>query len=758
MPSGRLGKAHIPNAQDVAKVYEVPTSTTSTFNINVVNMGSDATEVTVWISDGAFQNQDFESFLTAPVITDLVDYPVREVIGKGEYYLFLPTKGGKFISVAPTLVYARIQPATNASESGKGTITITRAPLQGDVQYFYRDNELYVRRMYGGGNLYTLENFLTGGSATSSYTFGFSASQPVQYAGDPADAGHTDDDVFFYAKNNSSTIGYKANDGLTVGTTNISTYSFSAGSVQNMRPLKSGRYLLGTTAGSLYWSINNNPTSASDWSGSAIQFNLVSTWKATSLVDGAAPVIGLPLLYDATSTSTYIYVFCNSIGSDPFVMFNAFGGATDTAAPTNNWEKGNFPEQLKDSEGNYLPDDVVDFYIDPNTEALVIKAKNGVEYESYDHSATWTEREQSGVNSYYNVTVATDEDTSEEGLRINGVIPEMEIYRGYTYTFDQSDNSNTEGASGNGAIYFSTASDSNTSSNIARTIDVTVNNSAAFGNSNVFAFDGREKAVLTLQRGGVYTFDLSDPSTAGHPLAMSATADGTHGGGTVYDTNYVASGAQGTSGGQVQFTVPLGAPDTLYFFCTNHSGMGSMVRIVNNVMEEFTYANLGGDANNGQSYLHYKANRTTLDAQFETESGDARLIYFTVPMDAPGTIYIRPKDHEGVNGLTISVADAPADQESKNHLLTLNVWDTESPDDGDNVQRKEIYADGVNRDRFKRFYPLALNTRPQDLFDIASVPGKGVLERTGVMASAGEAVYAKTSGSPVTVRVYGVEE
>jgi hypothetical protein len=92
---------------------------------------------------------------------------------------------------------------------------------------------------------------------------------------------------------------------------------------------------------------------------------------------------------------------------------------------------------------------------------------------------------------------------------------------------------------------------------------------------NKYRFDdfGTSAVTLDLQEGGTYTFDQSDSSNAGHPLRFSTTSNGTHGGGSEYTTGVTTTGTPGSSGAKTVITVASGAA-TLYYYCTQHSGMG----------------------------------------------------------------------------------------------------------------------------------------------------------------------------------------
>ena len=88
-----------------------------------------------------------------------------------------------------------------------------------------------------------------------------------------------------------------------------------------------------------------------------------------------------------------------------------------------------------------------------------------------------------------------------------------------------------------------------------------------------YLVEGIQQGTITLYRGFTYSFDQSASSNSIHPLKISTTSDGTHGGGSEYTTGITYSGTQGTDG-LLTFTVPLDAPSTLYYYCSNHASMG----------------------------------------------------------------------------------------------------------------------------------------------------------------------------------------
>ena len=106
------------------------------------------------------------------------------------------------------------------------------------------------------------------------------------------------------------------------------------------------------------------------------------------------------------------------------------------------------------------------------------------------------------------------------------------------------------------------------------------------GGGNKYYTDGSLQTTINLAEGVTYTFNMDDASVASHPLKISTTADGTHGGGSSYNTGVVykldgsvvtesayVSGFASATTRRLELTVAASAP-TLYTYCSSHSGMG----------------------------------------------------------------------------------------------------------------------------------------------------------------------------------------
>ena len=122
-------------------------------------------------------------------------------------------------------------------------------------------------------------------------------------------------------------------------------------------------------------------------------------------------------------------------------------------------------------------------------------------------------------------------------------------------------------------VYTSSGTSNGSTSEGSNNFNVTV---LSYYNSNDFYIDGVRNKTLSLTEGQTYRFNQSDSSNTNHPLRFSLTANGTHGGGVEYTTGVTAVGTPGTSGAYTEITVASGVA-TLYYYCSNHSGMGGTI-------------------------------------------------------------------------------------------------------------------------------------------------------------------------------------
>ena len=133
-----------------------------------------------------------------------------------------------------------------------------------------------------------------------------------------------------------------------------------------------------------------------------------------------------------------------------------------------------------------------------------------------------------------------------------------------------------------------TANNMGDSSSSSSTLPVTVVNSGAgtqytsgwtTGSTSSFAVPSDAPNAL-------YYYSQNDDS-AGGSISVSSASTTTHtvtvvssSAGTQYTSGWTASGTPGSSGGINTFIAPSNAPNTLYYYCGNHSGMGGAINMV----------------------------------------------------------------------------------------------------------------------------------------------------------------------------------
>ena len=110
-----------------------------------------------------------------------------------------------------------------------------------------------------------------------------------------------------------------------------------------------------------------------------------------------------------------------------------------------------------------------------------------------------------------------------------------------------------------------------------KTFVVTV---ASVGGSNRFHIDGADRHSLELHEHQTYLFDLTAPGV-GHPFRLARLANGGDGQpfGSLPESDYTTGTDYTSVANHLKFTVPAGAPTTLYYYCTQHPGMGAAVSI-----------------------------------------------------------------------------------------------------------------------------------------------------------------------------------
>ena len=104
---------------------------------------------------------------------------------------------------------------------------------------------------------------------------------------------------------------------------------------------------------------------------------------------------------------------------------------------------------------------------------------------------------------------------------------------------------------------------------IDQTFTVTV---VSTGSGNKYAIDGVQQDTIMIGAGLTYKFDQSNGTNSSHPLRFSTNDNNSPS--APYTTGVTASGIPGNSGAYTQIEVAADAPSTLYYYCTNHSGMG----------------------------------------------------------------------------------------------------------------------------------------------------------------------------------------
>jgi hypothetical protein len=195
-------------------------------------------------------------------------------------------------------------------------------------------------------------------------------------------------------------------------------------------------------------------------------------------------------------------------------------------------------------------------------------------------------------------------------------------------------------------------------------------NKYRFRNSANTATFAQSAVTLNLAEGGTYTFDQSDSTMSSHPMKLSTTANGTHGGGSSYNTGVTyeldgstvtesafVSGFSSATSRKLIITVAASAP-TLYYFCHYHSGMGGQAN---------TNSTLGSTNFDGTSLAVVKANTTAgFSIVTYTGTGSTTTVGHGLGV-APKVVLTRSRSSGGSWGVLHTASNPTAE-----HRINLN--------------------------------------------------------------------------------------
>ena len=197
-----------------------------------------------------------------------------------------------------------------------------------------------------------------------------------------------------------------------------------------------------------------------------------------------------------------------------------------------------------------------------------------------------------------------------------------------------------------------------------------------------FGFTSLENPELELTRGNTYEFTVDTP---GHPFIIKSV----QGAGTANAFNEGVTN-NGASTGTITFTVPPSAPDVLFYNCEFHGSMTGRIRIVdaaettsfdvtNNGAASYVFSGKGLSNNEnpnfnlrrGKTYefvVNTPGHPFIIKSAQGTGTGDAfnngvtnngastGTISFTVPSDAPDTLFYNCEFHGSMTG-TFAISD-----------------------------------------------------------------------------------------------------
>lgn len=504
------------NARDTEVVYTVPAARTSTFNLNVLNNGINAATVNVYVSDKEYQTRDFEEYLSP------LNYNKAWVDADTDNTLDLIGTGtAKMLTALKT---TPVEPA--AANTASSPITSKKIET--------------LQTVNADGNFFLVSNASSTGNPLPFYN------GTDLYVRSSSDGGVYTFDNYFSggeAATEALTYGQTATDNILWATNEEGAFALS--------------YVQGVPGGA----------------GSVV--NSIADYRANAAAYGSAFTWGLGAISKIAGVKT---------AEERFIIGTTTGF-------------------------NYMSNDDT-----PETQA---------EFQSNTMSPP------TGISGYMIGAAAIEGDTADEGNLYIAYSGNKVAYAGYTaeapfptssysvfdfpegVTYDKVVDVRAEGTSfvivTSGGTKYGTAD-----------LGITWTTSKSYASQpisiEVSSVAGRDKFVnsdltsnvteLTFVRGRKYRIHQLSTSNNGHPLQLSEVSGGPHSNGTPYSlgmkfllgnstataefavstvTNQTWVDEHATYNDQVriiEWEVPASAPDTLYFYCPNHTDMGYAVSIV----------------------------------------------------------------------------------------------------------------------------------------------------------------------------------
>ena len=180
---------------------------------------------------------------------------------------------------------------------------------------------------------------------------------------------------------------------------------------------------------------------------------------------------------------------------------------------------------------------------------------------------------------------------------------------------------------------------------ISTHVPITVNYTVTYSGGK-YAIDGSQNPTLNFARGNTYVFDLSNNSLGSHPLRFATAANGS--GGSSYSVGVSTVGTQGQAGASITIVVASDAPNTLYYYCTNHSNMGNSISVANGTGIAYPKGAFVTGSNN-KIYM-IKSNATSVASSNLYPTPPSGLTYST-PANATIRYY---RDVSDIRGITFT--------------------------------------------------------------------------------------------------------